>query len=120
MNDDHRPTEPAGENTDSSERKGFAGIARLLNELHPDRRRPISRQLVHKWYLHRSYNRFPEPAAMAGGGTGRPVFDITEVENWYISYRRYHGETLPERTAAPISTTDSRSMTAREEGSIAA
>lgn len=100
MNNDHRPAQPGGDDKETSS-AGFAAVARRLNELFPERPRPISRQLVHKWFLHRHYNGFPA-AFPAGSGMGRPVFDMEAVVDWYISHRRHHGgEPLIEQTASP-------------------
>ena len=103
MNEDHGPAEPAGDDKEGP--TGFAGVARWLNREYPNRKRPISRQLVHKWYLYRHHNGFPASIAT----TGRPAFDITDVEQWYVKYRSSHGEphirrrtphTLPENRPA--------------------
>lgn len=115
MNDTHRPTEPVGE---AKEPQGFAGIARHLNELHPDRRRPISRQLVYKWYICRRTNRFPEPVATSGGGSGHSVWDLETVATWYEKWSYYHGTSVTRRPApAPVHTI---STPTEEEGGIAA
>lgn len=69
-------------------RGGFAEVAKHLNREYPVRQRPISRQLVHKWWLYRHSNGFPEAIATSGssGGTGRPVFDVTAIIKWYAKY----------------------------------
>lgn len=114
MNDTHRPAEPAGDDKEGS--KGFAGVARRLNDLYPRRRRPISRQLVYKWFQNRHYNRFPEPVSTAGTGTGRPVFDLQAVEKWYASYRSHHGGEPPiEQHVSPAAAPDTR-PTSQNEG----
>jgi hypothetical protein len=121
MDEAHGPAEPVEE--DSGKRTGgFAAVAERLNKIHRDRRRPISRQLVYKWYIHRSYNRFPEPTAVTGSGAGRPVFDLATVEDWYVSYRGYRGEEIPQSTdAATLGSQDVRRVSGNEgENSLAA
>lgn len=117
MNDDHRPTEPVGKD---KKPEGFAGIARHLNDIHPNRRRPISRQLVHKWYINRHYNRFPEPVDSSGSGTGRSLFDPKAVEEWYASHARHHGDSVPQQQTAAAVPQDARPLNPDEEGSLAA
>jgi hypothetical protein len=99
MTGNHHPAEPV---VDDKKRAhgGFAGIAKLLNKRYPDRRRPISRQLVYKWWTNRHYNRFPETSAMQGsanGGRGNPVFNYREVVEWYTTYQRHHGGPLHQK-----------------------
>ena len=90
MTEARRPAEPAGD--DKEENTGYAAVARRLNELDPKRRRPISRQLVYKWYMYRAHNGFPEAVGMRGSGTGRPIFDMKAVEIWYAKHRSTHGD----------------------------
>lgn len=96
MTETHRPAEPVEEG--KKKHVGFAAVAERLNKLNPNRKRPISRQLVYKWYIHRSYNGFPAPISPAKGGNGRPEFDLKAVEKWYATYRPQHGGTAPEST----------------------
>jgi hypothetical protein len=86
---------------------GFAKAAERLNREYPGRVRPISRQLVHKWWLFRHSNRFPEAVNATGTGTGRPEFDLDEVETWYVRYMETRGGThkiSQQRNQAPSST----------------
>lgn len=99
MNEEQRPAEPAGDDKEDS-CAGFAGLARFLNEEFPERRRPISRQLVHKWFLYRHHNGFPGPVSMAGGG-GRPEFSKQDVHKWYIRFRSNHGDPQIEQRNTP-------------------
>lgn len=74
---------------------GFSEVAQLLNELFPKRRRPISRQLVHKWWLYRHDNQFPGAIDTVGtshDGRGCSKFSYTEVVHWYELHRRYRDE----------------------------
>jgi hypothetical protein len=95
MGDKECPAEPVV--GDQDRQGGFAKTAEHLNELFPNRRRPISRQLVHKWWLYRHLNGFPASKDTSGtvnGGKGRPIFDFDAVDTWYrqsISYRRHYG-----------------------------
>lgn len=110
----NHPAEPVVDGNGKTE-GGFAELARQLNLRHPGRRRPISRQLVHKWWMFRHYNRFPEAIDSRGntsGGKGRPVFDIDSVVTWYADYRKYH--------AAQGESTASRSQRNGDTGSLAA
>jgi hypothetical protein len=94
MTDKERPAEPVVDDDGTADRGGFAKAAEHLNKLYPTRPRPISRQLVHKWWHYRHFNDFPEAVQTTGtanGGKGRSVFDLTEVENWYASYLRHRG-----------------------------
>lgn len=93
MNDKECPAEPAA-GDDGPARGGFAEAAKHLNRFHPTRQRPISRQLVHKWWLYRHWNDFPEAVDVTGtanGGKGRPVFEMRDVKDWYVSYLRHRG-----------------------------
>lgn len=101
MNDSHRPAEPAG---DDKERGGYTEVAKRLNKKYPERKRPISRQLVHKWYMYRHHNGFPAPESMSGSGTGRPEFNLAGAEEWYVNYRRSHGDPQIQQrsTSTPI------------------
>jgi hypothetical protein len=89
------PTEPVVDDNGESQ-GGFAWIAGQLNALHPNRPRPISRQLVHKWWVHRAYNRFPEAIGKVGSGKGRPIFSRGAVIKWYDRYRDTRGTPLEE------------------------
>ena len=116
MIDKERPAEPVVDDTDTPRTGGFAKVAEQLNKDYPVRRRPISRQLVHKWWICRHSNGFPEATAVRGsasGGRGRPVFDLDEVDAWYVKYSgtrlRVHGgrpQTQP-TTASETTATDS-------------
>jgi hypothetical protein len=90
MIDKECPAEPVV-GDDGSARGGFAKAAEILNGLFPNRPRPISRQLVHKWWLYRHFNGFPAAIDISGSGKGRPVFDLDAVAAWYVSYRRHRG-----------------------------
>lgn len=106
MNDKECPTEPAAGDAGKAPTGGFAKVAERLNELYPTRPRLISRQLVHKWWFHRHFNRFPDSIDSTGsgnGGKGRPVFDIEAVVAWYADYlRTRHRVTSQELPAAAI------------------
>lgn len=69
---------------------GFAKIARVLSLTQP-RGKDFSRQLVHKWYINREHNSFPE-AHLVRTSTGRvkQMFVMADVEEWHRSYRRHH------------------------------
>lgn len=87
------PTEPVVE--DDGSYKGFSAIARLLSAQQPDRERPYSRQLVHKWYQNRGTNKFPEARQVrTKTGKVRAMFVMTDVEDWYRTtypeHRRGH------------------------------
>ena len=77
---------------------GYADIARRLNALHPERPRPISRQLVERWYQCRGSNQFPERHSVeVAGGRALVLFDLQAVERWYVRERRGNPpiETIP-------------------------
>jgi hypothetical protein len=83
------PAEPVVGDQGSAALGGFAKIADHLNALYPNRPRPISRQLAHKWWMYRHSNGFPEAVnsnGSANGGRGRPLFDIAAVEKWHANY----------------------------------
>lgn len=110
------PAEPVVGDEGSAGQGGFQKIADHLNMLYPTRPRPISRQLVHKWWMHRHFNAFPEavnPPGSANGGKGRPLFDITAVETWHAHYIRTRRTQKPltaqraQRAAATESRNDS-------------
>jgi hypothetical protein len=46
--------------------------------------RMVSRQLVHRWWMKRHINGFPEPAHVTADG--RALFDLQKIEAWYASY----------------------------------
>jgi hypothetical protein len=103
MNEDHGPAEPAGDDKEEQQPRGFAGLARWLNNEYPNRKRPISRQLVHKWFLYRHHNGFPAPVSPpGGGGSGRPTFDVEEVDRWYFKFRGSHGEPGIQRRTSQV------------------
>lgn len=98
---------------------GFSEVAQLLNELFPKRRRPISRQLVHKWWLYREDNQFPDAIDAVGtshGGRGCSKFSYAEVIRWYERHRRYRDERRYTRdnTAAASATQPSRTGTEQD------
>jgi hypothetical protein len=119
MSDKERPAEP-GAGDEGTARGGFARVAEHLNELYPNRQRPISRQLVHKWHFHRRFNSFPEAIGFKGtgnGGQGRPEFDLGVVTDWYASYRRHRGaqalqETVRRSTIVEQNGTDGSTIAA--------
>lgn len=119
MTDTHRPAEPVEEG--KKKHVGFAAVAQRLNELYPDRKRPISRQLVYKWYTHRGYNRFPGPIGPAGGN-GRPEFDLAAVEKWYAGYWPTHGgqDPAPQKAAETRPSEVTRITSRDEEDPLAA
>ncbi len=94
MNDKERPTEPVVDDKGRTH-GGFSGVAGVLNTLFPNRRRPISRQLVHKWWIFRHDNEFPEAISMVGstnGGLGRPEFTYADAVAWYQDKRQHRDE----------------------------
>lgn len=106
MNDKERPAEPVV-GDEGTAQGGFAMAAKHLNTLFPVRQRPISRQLVHKWWLFRHFNGFPETIATSGTGTGRPVFDLNAIATWYTSYRRHRGARSCQEPAKNVTATTS-------------
>lgn len=94
MNDKECPAEPVVDDDGTPAQGGFQKVADHLNALYPTRTRPISRQLVHKWWMFRHFNAFPEARdsnGTANGGKGRPLFDIAAVEAWHASYLQHRG-----------------------------
>jgi len=78
---------------------GFADIARRLNALHPERTKPISRQLVHRWFQCRESNGFPDKhCTEVDGGRNRVLFNLQDVERWHTTQHR------PRPAAIPIET----------------
>jgi hypothetical protein len=67
---------------------GFADIARRLNALHPERQKPISRQLVQRWFTCREVNNFPEATLVKVKGKWGSLFDVEEAVRWYIDRER--------------------------------
>lgn len=116
MSDKECPAEPVV-GDEGTAQGGFARAAEHLNALYPVRRRPISRQLVHKWWLHRYFNGFPEAVALSGTGKGRSVFDLKAIAEWYASYRRHRGAI--DRQPAPTTLTASK-PSAEGEDTLAA
>lgn len=119
MNDKECPAEPVvGDNGTGARRGGFAKIAERLNELHPSRQRPVSRQLVHKWWMYRHFNAFPAAIDSTGspgtsGGKGRPIFDIAAVEAWHAHYiQTRHRPTQAQHTAPAQASEDGDSLAA--------
>lgn len=80
-----RPAEPVDTGIEYG---GFAEIARRINAIHPNRRNPVSRQLVAKWYACRETNGFPErvPVSVREGRT-KVLFDLAAVERWHTAWR---------------------------------
>lgn len=75
--------------------EGYAALARRLNKLHPNRRLPISRQLVHRWFLRRETNGFPPPHPIAAkSGRMKNHFDAEAVERWHITHLLHHRQTM--------------------------
>lgn len=113
MVDKECPAEPVVGDK-GKDRGGFAKAAEHLNDLFPVRRRPISRQLVHKWWLFRHSNGFPEAIEKTdgngNGGKGRPVFDLDAITDWYVRYcdtRLVHGaKPLPPQQTTTRATND--------------
>lgn len=92
MTEGKRPAEPATDDKEKT-RGGFAWVAEELNRKFPPapHQRPISRQLVHKWWTKRHDNGFPEAIAIKGsanGGRGHHVFQAQDITDWYVLYRR--------------------------------
>lgn len=129
MTDRQRPAEPATDDKGRSE-GGFAWIAEELNKRFPPtpHQRPISRQLVHKWWIKRHDNGFPEAVATKGstnGGRGHHVFDLRNAIDWYVMYRKTRlrggAPVTPESVCTPR--TPGKSLTSRQdrgEGPLAA
>ena len=118
-NDKELPAEPVvgDEGTDQG---GFAEVARHLNREYPERRRPISRQLVHKWWIYRKSNRFPEAIGSKGrgnGGQGRPYFDLNAVAEWYERYTDTRQRSV---SATPAQAQHTSRRTTGNGGSLAA
>lgn len=109
MGDQH-PTEPVVDDNGKSQ-GGFAWIAGQLNKDYPHRQRPISRQLVHKWWTRRSWNKFPEAIGTVGSGKGHPVFSRNAVMEWYKRYRDTRGAPEEEETT-PRDTGESDALAA--------
>jgi hypothetical protein len=81
---------------------GFTEIARRLSARHPERTRPISRQLVHRWYSTREYNDFPDTVDVrVRSGKIKAWFIIDEACEWYDGYRKYHQYPRYERHEPP-------------------
>jgi len=98
------PAEPV---VDDGSYGGYAEIARLLSSLQPERERPYSRQLVHRWYLRRGYNGFPESKrVVTESGKVKYKFDMAAVERWHHAYRAHHRQ-----NAFEVSDSVPRSMT---------
>ena len=80
------PAEPVVE--DDGSYGGFSAIARLLSEQQPGRERPYSRQLVHKWYINREWNNFPESRQVRSKtGKVKTMFVLADVDSWHRTYR---------------------------------
>lgn len=109
MSDKERPADSVVDGKGRT-RGGFSEVAHLLNERFPRRRRPISRQLVHKWWLFRHDNRFPEAADTEGtsrGGRGSAKFHYAAVVEWYELHRQPRDERRYTTQGAPPATTRS-------------
>lgn len=87
---------------------GFAEIARRLNALHPERPKPISRQLVQRWYVCRGTNQFPDrqPVTLESGKI-KQLFDLQAVERWHGGRKRTQDAKPPIETI-PLFLVDSR------------
>jgi hypothetical protein len=79
---------PAAPAEEESTYGGFAEIARQINARHPERGRPISRQLVERWYKCRGANEFPERRNVEVGGKTKPLFNLDEVMRWHARWLR--------------------------------
>lgn len=117
MNDKERPAEPVV-GDEGTLQGGFAETARHLNLEFPSRRRPISRQLVYKWWTNRHMNRFPEAISTSGTGRGRSLFDINAVIGWYTEYSKYRSSAF--RAPATCAPAPSVEPTRGDEGTLAA
>jgi hypothetical protein len=122
MEEQRRSTDPV---VDSKGRThgGYAGVAEVLNTLFPYRRRPISRQLVQKWWEYREVNEFPAAAATSGNfnrGRGRPEFDYAAVVKWYRSKRQHRDEVRYRRSRTEVITPTQATSTGTGETSLAA
>lgn len=91
-----RPAEPVV--SGSSTHGGFADIARRLNALHPEREKPISRQLVERWYKCRDTNRMPERCPVQVDGKEKVLFNLQAVEQWHTRWLRERGAEPPIET----------------------
>lgn len=85
---------------DKDEYVGYTVIAKRLSAQHPERTRPFSRQLVHRWFLRRAYNDFPAPHMVTmDNGKVKKLFLWKAVEEWHRTYRAHHQqktiETIP-------------------------
>lgn len=93
MTGNRRPAEPVVDD-DGNKLGGYSLVAAYINERFPaqDRRQPVSRQLVHKWYRYRTHNRFPHAVDYTpthGTTGGNPLFRIDDVLAWYADRRQY-------------------------------
>jgi hypothetical protein len=74
---------------------GFAAIAQRLNELHPYRERPYSRQLIHAWFVRYQQQGFPSRYAVrTRTGMVKHWFRIADCLAWYRLYRMLHGDSV--------------------------
>lgn len=80
------PAEPADKG--NSTYGGFADIARRLNALHPERPKPISRQLVERWWKCRESNGMPDRELVEVEGRVKALFDLRAVELWHRTQHR--------------------------------
>jgi hypothetical protein len=95
-----RPAEPVDTDVDYG---GFAEIARRINALHPDRRNPISRQLVAKWYSCREHNGFPERVLVTmSDGRVKELFDLAAVDRWHTIWRLTRTPVRPPIETIPL------------------
>jgi hypothetical protein len=96
----HNPAEPV---VDDGSYGGFTAIAQRLSEMHPERARPFSRQLVHRWYLKRDYNDFPEALPVrARSGKIKLWFRLEAVDEWHHSYRQHRRLERPPIETIPL------------------
>ncbi len=81
---------------------GFADIARRLNQLHPERGKPISRQLVQRWYKCRASNGMPARKDVeVKAGKTKPLFDVQAVERWHTGQLRDRENRIRQRGGNP-------------------
>jgi hypothetical protein len=65
---------------------GFAGVAEHLNTTY-EPAVAITRQLVYTWYARRARTGFPEKRTIPSGSRTLELFDLTQVDAWYLQHR---------------------------------
>lgn len=100
-----RPAEPTEEGNTYG---GFADIARRLNALHPERGKPISRQLVQRWYVCRRSNGMPDRQPIEAGGKVKLLFDLQAVELWHAARTLTRRPMNPPIETIPLFSVDGR------------